>query len=203
MNTGVVQIMWKEIGIGCLMLYVFRNMLDIYMIKKYKKITKLYGIVEADQLKLKIEKHLKLCNLFSVGPWNKNIYFIYNGLCWMMSSINLVEGKELEFLKYLEKVKKENEFEMKPFALFLFYRSKKNVEKAKYYYNAYLKCKHVDNDIAIIMRDIVNEGKKSEIFNESIKKFIDPALQKLFKENKILECGEKATVFYDTICKAK
>ena len=33
---------------------------------------------------------------------------------------------------------------------------------------------------------------------------IDLAIENgTIKENKILECGEKATVFYDTICKAK
>lgn len=67
MNTGV-QIMWKEIVIEFLILYVFFKMLYIYMIKKYKKILKLYGIVEMDQLKRMAEKHLKFCNLFTVGP---------------------------------------------------------------------------------------------------------------------------------------
>lgn len=186
MNTGVVQIMWKEIGIGFLILYVFRNILDIYMVKKYKKIVKMYGTIEINQLKLKAEKHLKLCDFFSVGPWNKQIYLIYNGLCWLLASISFSEDNEREFLEYLGRVKKENEYEMKSFVLFLYYRSKNEDNQAKYYYNLYLKCKHVDKDIAIIMDGIWNEQTKNEVFRESVKRFNNPTLKKLLKDNRIL-----------------
>ena len=80
MNVGTVQVMWKEIGIGFIVLYVLRKLLDVYMIKKYEKLLKLFGVIEMDTLKLKAEKHLKLCDFFSVGPWNKDIYWTYNGL---------------------------------------------------------------------------------------------------------------------------
>lgn len=185
MNTGV-QIMWKEIVIEFLILYVFCKMLDIYMIKKYKKILKLYGIVEMDQLKRMAEKHLKFCNLFSVGPWNKIIYMIYNGLCWLLASIYYIEDNEYEFLRYLEKVKKENEFEMKSFVLFLYYRSKNDIVQAEYYYNKYLKCKHLNSDIAVIMEGIWNQKEKDEAFIESIKSFSNPATIKLFNKNHII-----------------
>ena len=81
MNTGTVQIMWKEIIVGFIILYLLRIVLDVYMIKKYEKLLKLFGVIEMDTLKLEAEKHLKLCNFFSVGPWNKAIYWTYNGLC--------------------------------------------------------------------------------------------------------------------------
>ena len=66
MNTGTVQIMWKEIIVGFIILYLL-GVLDVYMIKKYEKLLKLFGVIEMDTLKLEAEKHLKLCNFFSVG----------------------------------------------------------------------------------------------------------------------------------------
>ena len=38
MNTGTVQIMWKEIIVGFIILYLLRRVLDAYMIKKYEKL---------------------------------------------------------------------------------------------------------------------------------------------------------------------
>ena len=92
MNIGTVQIMWKEIGIGFIVLYVLRKLLDVYMIKKYEKLLTLFGVIEMDTLKLKAEEHLKLCDFFSVGPWNKSIYWTYNGLCWLLATISFVEN---------------------------------------------------------------------------------------------------------------
>ena len=57
MNIGTVQIMWKEIGIGFIVLYVLRKLLDVYMIKKYEKLLTLFGVIEMDTLKLKAEEH--------------------------------------------------------------------------------------------------------------------------------------------------
>lgn len=39
MNTGTVQIMWKEIIVGFIILYLLRGVLDVYMIKNNGKIT--------------------------------------------------------------------------------------------------------------------------------------------------------------------
>lgn len=181
----VTQVMWKEIAIGLIILYMLRNVLDFYIIKQYQKIVEQYGKVNVETIKEKSIKHLKLCNLFSVGPWNKQIYLAYNGLCWLLASIYLLENNEHEFLSYLNMIKKEHEFEMKPFALSLYYRSKKDDEQAKYHYNLYLKSKHTDNDIAIVMNGIFDENAKDESFNEIAKKFNNPAIVKLFKDNEI------------------
>lgn len=186
MNIGMVQIMWKGIAIGFLVLYAFRNILDIYMVKTYEKMVMQYGQIDVDTLKSKAEKHLKLCDFFSVGPWNKQIYLTYNEICWLLASLSLIEDNEYEFLEYLDKIKKEHEFEMKSFVLALYYRSKKDVDRANHYYNLYLASKHVDNDIAIIMEGIWGKKEKTELFAESIKRFKNPALEKLFNENQIL-----------------
>lgn len=182
---GEVQIMWKEIGIGLLILYIFRIVLDIYIIEKYKRLVNMCKTVELDIVRLKAYKHLRLCDVFSVGPWNKKIYLIYNGLCWLLATISMVEDNESDFLMYLNKVKKEKEFEMKSFVLSLYFRSK-NINLAKYYYDLYLTSKHIDSDIAIIMDVIWNEKEKTEAFNVSVKKFENPALKKIFRRNGIL-----------------
>ena len=151
MNTGTVQIMWKEIIVGFIILYLLRGVLDVYMIKKYEKLLKLFGVIEMDTLKLEAEKHLKLCNFFSVGPWNKAIYWTY-----------------------------------KSFVLALYYRSKKDFNQARHYYDVYLTSKHVNNDIGVIMDSVWSGKAKSELVAESVKKFENPVLRKLFAENHIL-----------------
>lgn len=186
MEMGMIQIMWKEIGIGFLVLYVLRSMLDIYMIKKYEKIERSYGMVDLNILKSQAKRHLKLCDFFSVGPWNKKIYAIYNGLCWLMSSISLLENNEADFLTYLNMIKKEQEFEIKAFALSLYYRSKKDINQGQYYYNLYLASKHTDKDIAVIMDCIWNGKEKTKVFFESVEKFKNPALKIIFKKNCVL-----------------
>lgn len=50
MNTGTVQIMWKEIIVGFIILYLLRGVLDVYMIKKYEKLLKLFGVIEMVRL---------------------------------------------------------------------------------------------------------------------------------------------------------
>ena len=135
MNTGTVQIMWKEIIVGFIILYLLRGVLDVYMIKKYEKLLKLFGVIEMDTLKLEAEKHLKLCNFFSVGTWN---------------------------------------------------RSKKDFNQARHYYDVYLTSKHVNNDIGVIMDSVWSGKAKSELVAESVKKFENPVLRKLFAENHIL-----------------
>lgn len=186
MNTGVTQIMWKEIGIGLIIVYVLRNILDIYMVNTYKKYVQMYERGEFETLKVKAKKHMKLCNFFSVGPWNKQIYLTYNSLCWLLASMSLVENNECEFLSYLNKVKKENEFEMKAFVLSLYYRSKNNIEQTKYYYDLYLKSKHIDGDMAIIMNYVFNENEKKQLIKETAERFNNPAIIKLLRANDIL-----------------
>ena len=50
MNT--VQIMWKEIGIGLILLYLLRVVLDLYMLNKYKKLVALHGTISAEAFKI-------------------------------------------------------------------------------------------------------------------------------------------------------
>ena len=50
----------------------------------------------------------------------------------------------------------------------------------------YLTSKHVNNDIGVIMDSVWNGKAKSELVAESVKKFENPVLRKLFAENHIL-----------------
>ncbi len=60
MKSGTVQIMWKEIIVGFIILYLLRGSIRCLYIKKYEKLLKLFGVIEMDTLKLDAEKHLKL-----------------------------------------------------------------------------------------------------------------------------------------------
>ena len=81
------------------------------------------------------------------------------------------EDDEYDFLAYLGKVKNEQEFEMKSFVLALYYRSKKDFNQARHYYDVYLTSKHVNNDIGVIMDSVWSGKAKSELVAESVKKF--------------------------------
>ena len=70
--------------------------------------------------------------------------------------------------------------------IFVYYRSKKDFNQARHYYDVYLTSKHVNNDIGVIMDSVWNGKAKSELVAESVKKFENPVLRKLFAENDIL-----------------
>ena len=118
----MVQIMWKEIIVGFMLLFIFRWLLNVYMINTYNKMARLFGKTNnVETLKKRMKKHRKLCDFFSIGPWNQEIYAIYNGLCWMLASLELLEGREDQFLQYVNSIKKGKEYEIKPFAFALYY----------------------------------------------------------------------------------
>ena len=75
---------------------------------------------------------------------------------------------------------------MKSFVLALYYRSKKDFNQARHYYDVYLTSKHVNNDIGVIMDSVWNGKAKSELVAESVKKFENPGVKKTF--GKIIFC---------------
>ena len=183
MNT--VQIMWKEIGIGLILLYLLRVVLDLYMLNKYKKLVALHGTIPAEAFQTRAQKHLKLCGFFAVSPWNKQIYAAYNGLCWLLAMDALQEGQEEAFLTWLSKVRKEEEFEAKAFTLSLYFRAKGQEKIAGQHYEMYLKSKHSDQNISVIMRGLFEEKERAETINEAASAFRNPAIRKLLNENGI------------------
>lgn len=183
MNMGIEQIMWKEIGAGLLVIYLVRCTFDLYMVYKYKCIINQYKKSASSIWKLKAIKHLKLCNVFAVGPWNKHIYKVYNGLCWFLASVAYDEGKENDFLKYLDCVKNEKEFEMKPFVLALYYRSKEKNNLANEYYDKFWACEHEDSNKATVLKGIFEGDRENPAFFKAIEFFGNATITRLIEKN--------------------
>lgn len=184
-----VQIMWKEIVCIFLFIYILRFFTDIYIITVYKKIYNKFYSNDWIRLEKKIKKHQNLCSVFTKGPFNKKIRVIYNGLCIILSSIALIEKKDLNFITELDKIKKEEEFELKSFILALYFYSKNDMQRAMNYYYKYCRCIHQDSNIESIMSYLFFNQEDSKNVNEvgiAIKSFKNPAILKLFKDTKLI-----------------
>lgn len=188
-NEVHVQIMWKEIAIIFLLIFLLRCMTDVYIITIYKRINSSFYLGEWDGLEEKILRHRKICNVFSDGPFNKNIRVRYNGLCMALASMRLMQGDEADFLQQLNYVKKEEEYEMKAFILALYYRSKEQHEEAEKQYHKFSKCNSQSQNLKIVLDVLFEKQKeiqKDEAYRDAIRSFQNPAILKLFKDNNIL-----------------
>ena len=178
-------IMWKEIAIGMLTIAAVRSLLDVYVILEYKKIKTLFEQGKYDVVKQKSLSNLRIANFFSVGPWNKQIYAVYNGICWILASICIIEENEKGFLEHLGKIKKEENFEIKMFALALYYRAKGETKNAYKWFEKYVKSEHQDAECCIILKQIFEGTSSQEEVSKSIKTFKNPAIVQLLKNNGI------------------
>lgn len=184
-----IQIMWKEIVFIFLFIYVIRFFTDMYIILGYKNINKNFYNQTWVGLKKKIRKHRKICSVFSGGTFNKKIRAIYNGLCMILSSMALINKKESEFISELDNVKKDIEFELKPFVLALYFRSKNDLSTATSFYYEYSRCIHHDKNIELIMNSLFSSQECNEINNETktaIRSFKNPAIILLLKDNNLI-----------------
>lgn len=184
-NGIAVNIMWKEIGAILIIVYMGRIFINMYIKNGYNRINKKFYTNNWNGLEEEIERYKKICKVFSNGPWNKNMRLIYNGLCVASASISLIRHNEVGFVECLNEVKKEVDFEMKPFLLALYYRYKQQDDVAKKYYNKYLICNHVDEDIKVIMEYLFCQGQQRDVseIGCTIKKFQNPAILKLLVDN--------------------
>lgn len=185
----MVQIMWKEIIVGLILLFICRWLLNVYIITTYNKITRMFGTTDnIEKLKRRMKKLRKLCDFFSVGPWNQEMYTIYNGLCWLLASIELLEGREIQFLQYVNSIKKGKEYEIKPFAFSLYYRSRNNLSLAKEWYKDYLNCNYQHIEMYLVLDYIFSENKRSldETMCRVIALLKNPATIKLLEDNEIV-----------------
>lgn len=186
MLTGEVRIMWKAIIIEFVVLYIVSNIICFYIIKKYQKIVTMYNNnEELNKIRLEAEKLLDLSYFFAVGPWNKKMYLLYNGLCWLLATICYMEKDERGFLIYLERVKKEKEFELKSFVLTLYYRAKQVNNQVKYYCMLYENSVHKDDKISIIMGYIMGKIDEESLLEESVNNFKNPVIIELLEKNKL------------------
>lgn len=179
-----IHIMWGEIIFSLLFLYGIRFLIDQYLVKEYKKILEDFYSNKWTGIYEKIERCQKVSDIFSNGPWNKNNRWIYNNLCIIRASIFYVNGDILSFLKNLDNIKKEKDFELKAFLLFLYYYSEKNEDKISKYYYEYLKTVQENKDIATVIHVLMgtHEYMQETNFEEAIKNFKNPAIIELFEK---------------------
>ncbi|MEE0883944.1 MAG: hypothetical protein U0L59_01800 [Faecalimonas sp.] len=184
-----VQIMWKEIVLIFLFIYIIRFFTDIYIIIVYKNIYNRFYAHDWFGLEKKVKKHQNLCSVFLSGPFNKKIRLIYNGLCMILSSIALIDENDCVFITEIDNIKKDEEFELKPFVLALYYRSKNDLTTAMKFYHKYSRCIHQDENIDIIMNYLFSNQECKKMNNEiaiAIKSFQNPAIIKLFEDNNLI-----------------
>ena len=187
MLAGTVQIMWMEILILFAALYGLRVLMDLYIVRTYRKLFAMHGTVPAEVFREKAQRHIRLSGIFAVGPWNQRIYKVYNGLCWMLASDHLTQNEEDAFLFWLSRIRKEETFELKAFILALYYRAKHSDDAAHHFYGQYLRCRHEDQNVSVIMHGIFDGADHTQeaAFAQAVKAFRNPAVIRLLDENGI------------------
>lgn len=83
---------------------------------------------------------------------------------------------------------KGKEYEIKPFAFALYYRSRKNQSLAEEWYRDYLKCNYQHIEMYLLLDYIFSENKRSldETMSKVIGLFKNPATIILIKDNGII-----------------
>ncbi|MGN8964457.1 hypothetical protein ACTM9K_16970 [Bariatricus sp. HCP3S3_E12] len=106
----------------------------------------------------------------------------------MLASLELLEGREDQFLQYVNSIKKGKEYEIKPFAFALYYRSRKNQSLAEEWYRDYLKCNYQHIEMYLLLDYIFSENKRSldKTMSKVIGLFKNPATIILIKDNGII-----------------
>lgn len=106
-----------------------------------------------------------------------------------LSSMALIRNNEIEFVKELDNVKQEEEYELKAYVLYLYYVSKNNNALAMKYYNNYSRCTHENRNIEIVMKYLFNKDeclRTTSEFQNAINSFQNPAIIRLLKDNDLL-----------------
>ena len=173
--------MWKEIAIIFLVLFIVRFIIDTYIKITYNQVVNQFYSREWKGLENRIIKQRRICNVFSNGPFNKTNRQIYNGLCFLLASIAFVKNDNTVFENELNNVKREDQFAIKPFLFALYYLTKHDEEIAKRYYEKYQSCKQKDENTKIIM-EYLFQRTNGNAFNDAVKSFRNPAIQKMLAE---------------------
>lgn len=179
-NGTEYQIMWKEIAIILLIVFVLRYVAYIYAKKVYINLYNQFCSNKWDGIERKLERHRKFCRIFS-GGYNKNERLIYNEICVMLASLALIKNDETAFVAHLGEIKKSNEFAKKHFLLALYYRAKQKDKAADISYNDFLKCADKNGDMITVLEYLFRQ--ETHFDSASVKAFKNPAVIKLFKEN--------------------
>lgn len=192
-NGVVYRIMWKEILLMLAIIIIIGSVIGFLShnrdMKKYNSISEQFQKQEFDSIEQDIYRLWMKYDCFTMLPASKNVFIIYNNLCYSLASIALSKGDEQQFLHKINAVKKEHLCEQKSFMLALYYRSLNELDVAQMYYKKYIECQFHTEDMAIIMNALFasSELVLSEQVLKAAKNFCNPANQWLLKVNGILK----------------
>lgn len=176
-----------KIVIFLLSIVVIILILKLYIMLGVKKIQKRFRNNQWDGLPSLVEYYQKTALVFTKGTINKGTRALYNSMCFVGASMALVEGDEKEFVRQLGLIEKEEEYELKPFILALYYRSLQKQEEAMECYQKFLKCKPQSQDVKLIMDRLFATGEqKMFAYVDALEGFKNPAILKLFEKNNMI-----------------
>lgn len=161
--NGTFNVMWKEILIIFIVVFLIRAFLDVYMIINYNKVMRKFYLGYFEDIEVNIKRFISLCDVFSLAPWNKKTCFMYNNLCIVLASVALLNNNDTKFLFELNKIKREHSYELKSFMLTLYYYSKNDIIKAKQFYENHSKIKKNDENLSIVLNNLFSY----ELFNDN------------------------------------
>ena len=183
------SIIWKQILICFVFVMIIGLVYGHVSYKKgknkYKKICEQFRTHDFINVEKEALRLWQKYDVFTILPTNKNMYILYNNLCYILASVALIKGDVQQFLSKINSVKKEQLCEHKSFMLALYYRGIDKYEISHMYYEKYLGCINHDHDLLIIMNALFLQGEggvTEEILNIA-SKFQNPAIRILLKVN--------------------
>lgn len=191
MNTDTVniQIMWKEIAIIFVVVFLIRIACDIYLFVGHKQVAKSFFAQDFSRLERKTMTVQKMCRFFSFGARHKKIMLMHNDCCCILASMALLQGNEEQFLIHLSGIMKEENYETKSFMLSLYHLSKGNSDIATKYYEHYLSCYHENPHMQTIMTHLfmpTDAPNESETIRVAASQFKNHAIKQLLNSLGIL-----------------
>ena len=109
-DKPIAKIMWKEILLIFIVLYVVRELAALYLRREHQKAGKQFYTGEWTRLSEKCKKLKWLAGVLAGGPLNPWIRIIYNDLCLIIGSIAYLNGDVDEFLHQIHAAKKEKTY---------------------------------------------------------------------------------------------
>lgn len=185
-KNGVTTFLWKETIIVIILICVIFIFLGIFTVRSFNKVIERYYPNDLFSAESTLNRIRLWSDFLSVK--NDKICLVYNHTCYLLASIELLKGNDRAFLRELDGIKKEDDFELKSFMLALYYRSKGNGDMAVKEYSKYIQCSKHEKDIQIIMCGLFDGGedfKSDDLFLNALNTFKNPAIIKLFVDNEL------------------
>lgn len=182
MNINL-RIGWNVIIIELVILLLLIILADVYMIVKHNSTTKKYYSGNFKGLVKELKRLQFVSNIFSLNPRNRNREMIFNTTCVFLASIFLLNDDENGFIRELSKIKSETRYEIKPFMLALFFKSKNDMQNAEMCCQAFKNCEHINENMNVVMNYLFSndEEVKNDEFGNAVNSFRNPAIIKLLE----------------------